>query len=87
VGVVGPLGARGGASRGRPGQVHEGTQMLTFQPLTASQLRRAARRMGKRKAAGADGLQAGDWQSWPWQHWETLARLVQLCEAEGYWPE
>ena len=56
-------------------------------PLTGGQLRRAALSMGKKKAPGADGLQAGDWTHWPKMQWDRLADLVQLCEEEGRWPE
>ena len=56
-------------------------------PLTGGQLRRAAPSMGKKKAPGADGLQAGDWTHWPKMQWDRLADLVQLCEEEGHWPE
>ncbi len=35
--------------------------------ITGRQLRRSARSMGPREAAGADGLQASDWTWWPWQ--------------------
>jgi hypothetical protein len=40
-----------------------------------------------RKAGGADGLQAADWQSWPTEHWRKLAELLMLCEHQGQWPK
>ncbi len=56
--------------------------MANLGPITGVQLRRAARLMGRRKAGGADGLQAGDWAEWPHQHWQ-MAELLQLCEKQS----
>jgi hypothetical protein len=43
--------------------------------------------MGRKEAAGADGLEAHSWAWWPAVHWDKLAQLVQRCESEGKWPE
>jgi hypothetical protein len=67
--------------------VQEDARMPQLAPLTGGQLRRAALSMGKRKAPGADGLQAADWVCWPKLHWDRLARMVQLCEEQVRWPQ
>ena len=67
--------------------IQEEARMPGLAPLTGGQLRRAALSMGKKKAPGADGLQAGDWTHWPKLQWDRQASLVQLCEEEGRWPE
>ncbi len=56
------------------------TPMGKLPAITGRQLRRSARSMGPRKAAGADGLQASDWTWWPLEHWDRLVQLGMLCE-------
>ena len=50
-------------------------------------MRKAAKEMGRKKAAGADGLMAHNWSWWPAVHRDKLAQLVRRCEGEGRWPE
>ena len=64
-------------------QIGEEAPMGPLSPITGAQLRKAAKKMGKKKAAGADGLEAHNWSWWPAVHWEKLAQLVQRCENEG----
>ena len=68
-------------------QIERETPMGPLGRITGAQLRKAAKKMGKKKAAGADGLAAHDWAWWPAVHWDRLALLVQRCESEGRWPE
>ena len=48
--------------------IQEEARVPVLTPLTGGQLRRAALSMGKKKAPGADGLQAVDWACWPKLH-------------------
>ena len=61
-------------------QIGEEAPMGPLAPITGAQLRRAAKKMGRKKAAGADGLEAHNWSWWPAVHWDKLAQLVQRCE-------
>jgi hypothetical protein len=67
-------------------KVPAGIEMPKQGPISGRHLRKVALGMG-RKAAGADGLQAADWQAWPKEHWNKLAELLDLCERRGQWPQ
>jgi len=68
------------------GKTPQGVAMPRMAPISGQRLRQTVKTMG-RKAGGADGLKADDWQSWPSVHWERLAQLLQMCEQQGTWPE
>jgi hypothetical protein len=63
-------------------KVPAGEAMPRQKPVSGRHLRKVALAMGRR-AGGADGLQAADWQAWPMEHWDKLAELLELCERQG----
>ncbi len=67
--------------------IQGGASAPELTPPTSSQLRRAALRMGRAEAPGADGLRTSDWAWRPMLHWDTLAQMVQVCEQRRVWPE
>jgi hypothetical protein len=67
-------------------KVPAGEAMPRQKPVSGRHLRKVALAMG-RKAGGADGLQAADWQAWPMEHWDKLAELLELCVRQGRWPQ
>ena len=69
------------------GHIQAETPIGKLTTITGKQLRNAAKRMGRRKAPGADGLQGVDWSWWPLEHWDHLAQMLAVCEASGRWPD